>query len=110
MAAFTEIVIEQNATFISKVYVEDIYNSPVNLSGYSPSAQMRKSYYSNIAYTIDTEVTGIANGEITLSMTAANTANLPIGRMVYDLIIDDGSGTVTRVVEGIATILPSVTR
>lgn len=110
MAAYSEIVIEQNATFTSKVYVEDVYNSPVNLSGYTSSAQMRKSYYSSTAYTIDTEVTGLSNGEITLSMTAANTANLPIGRMVYDLIIDDGTGVITRVVEGIATILPSVTR
>jgi hypothetical protein len=110
LAAYSEIVIEQNATFTSKVYVEDIYNNPVNLSGYQSSAQMRKSYYSNTAYTIDTEVTGLSNGEITLSMTAANTANLPIGRMVYDLIVNDGSGTITRVVEGIATILPSVTR
>lgn len=110
MAAYSEIVIEQNATFNSKVYVEDVYGTPVNLSGYTSSSQMRKSYYSNTFYTIDTEITGLSNGEITLSMTAANTANLPIGRMVYDLIIDDGTGTITRVVEGIATILPSVTR
>jgi hypothetical protein len=110
LAAYSEIAIEQNATFTSKVYVEDIYNNPVNLSGYESLSQMRKSYYSSTAYTINTEITGLSNGEITLSMTAANTANLPIGRMVYDLIIDDGSGTITRVVEGIATILPSVTR
>jgi hypothetical protein len=43
-------------------------------------------------------------------MSAANTAVLPIGRMVYDLIINDGANNITRVVEGIATILPSVTR
>jgi hypothetical protein len=110
LAAYSEIVIEQNATFSSKVYVEDIYNNPVNLSGYQSAAQMRKSYYSSTAYIIDTEITGTSNGEITLSITAANTANLPIGRMVYDLIVDDGAGTITRVVEGIATILPSVTR
>lgn len=110
MAAYSEIVIEQNATFTNKVYVEDIYNNPISLVGYTPSSKMRKSYYSSTSYTIDTEVTGLANGEITLSMTSSNTANLPIGRMVYDLIIDDGSGTITRVVEGIATILPSVTR
>ena len=110
MAAYSEIVIEQNASFTSKVYVNDITNNPINLLGYSPSAQMKKSYYSNTAYTIETEVTDANTGEITLSMTASNTANLPMGRMVYDLIIDDGTGVVTRVVEGIATVLPSVTR
>lgn len=110
MAAYSEIVIEQNATFTTKLNVEDAYNNPVDLTGYTAASQMRKSYYSTTFYTLETEVTGTSNGEITLSMTASNTANLPIGRMVYDLIIDDGNNNVTRVVEGIATILPSVTR
>jgi hypothetical protein len=55
-------------------------------------------------------VTGTANGEITISITAANTANITAGRYVYDLIIRDNANTVTRVIEGIATVLPSVTR
>lgn len=110
MAAYTEITIEQGSTFTSTVNVEDAYNNPINLSGYSASSQMRKSYYSSSYINISATITGNSNGEITLSMTAANTANLTAGRYVYDLIIDDGANTITRVVEGIATILPSVTR
>lgn len=110
MAAFTEITIEQGATFSTTVNVEDAYYNPVDLTGYSASSQMRKSYYSSSASNITATVTGTSNGEITLSMTAANTASLTPGRYVYDLIIDDGANTVTRVVEGIATVLPSVTR
>lgn len=110
MAAFTEITIEQGATFSTTVNVEDAYYNPVNLTGYSASSQMRKSYYSSSATNITASVTGTSNGEITLSMTAANTSSLTPGRYVYDLIIDDGANTVTRVVEGIATVLPSVTR
>jgi hypothetical protein len=44
-------------------------------------------------------------------MTAANTALLTPGRYVYDLIITNTiDKSVTRVVEGTATVLPSVTR
>jgi len=43
-------------------------------------------------------------------MTAANTANLPIGRLLYDLVITAGDGTKTRVVEGIVNVLPGVTQ
>ena len=43
-------------------------------------------------------------------MTAANTANLTPGRYVYDLLITSPTSVKTRVVEGIATVLPSVTR
>lgn len=109
MAAYSEITIEQGATFQTTVNVEDAYNNPVNLSGYTASSMMRKSYYSTTSYTITTQITGLANGEITLSMSSANTSNLSPGRYVYDLIINNG-GTITRVVEGIATVLPSVTR
>lgn len=110
MAAFTEITIEQGATFSTTVNVEDAYYNPVDLTGYSASSQMRKSYYSSSATNITASVTGTSNGEITLSMTAANTASLTPGRYLYDLIINDGANNVTRVVEGIATVLPSITR
>jgi hypothetical protein len=43
-------------------------------------------------------------------MTAANTASLTPGRYVYDVIITSSANVVTRVVEGIVTVLPSVTR
>jgi hypothetical protein len=110
LAAFTEITIEQGATFSTTVNVEDAYYNPVDLTGYSASSQMRKSYYSSSATNITASVTGTSNGEITLSMTAANTASLTPGRYLYDLIINDGANNVTRVVEGIATVLPSITR
>lgn len=110
MAAFSEIVIEQGATFSSTITVEDTNGDAVNLYAYTASSQMRKSYYSSTAYTITSDVTGTANGQITISMTAANTANLSAGRYVYDVKITSPTDVVTRVVEGIVTVLPSVTR
>jgi hypothetical protein len=110
LAAFSEITIEQGATFSTTINVDDSSGNAINLYAYSANSQMRKSYYSSTAYTINSSVTGTANGEITLSMTAANTANLSAGRYVYDLKITSPTNTVTRVVEGIATVLPSVTR
>jgi hypothetical protein len=71
---------------------------------------LRKSYYSKTANSFTATITSNANGEITLSMTAANTANLTPGRMLYDLLITAPDTTKTRVVEGIITILPSVTK
>ena len=71
---------------------------------------MRKSYYATSATTITSTITGNANGEITLSMTAANTANLTPGRSVFDLLITAPNGTKTRVIEGIVVISPGVTQ
>ena len=110
MAAFSEIVIEQGATFNTTITVEDTAGAAINLYGYTANSMMRKSYYSSSATTITSTVTGTANGEITLTVSATNTAGLTPGRYVYDVIITSSTSVVTRVVEGIVTVLPSVTR
>jgi hypothetical protein len=71
---------------------------------------MRKSYYATSNTAITSIVTGTANGEITLSMTAANTANLSAGRYVFDLLITAPNATKTRVIEGIVIVSPGVTQ
>ena len=91
--------------------VNDAQGDAVNLTTYTASSQLRKSYYSSSANTMTAIVTGNANGEITLTMTAANTALLTPGRYVYDLVITNSTyNSKTRVIEGIAIVLPSVTR
>jgi hypothetical protein len=71
---------------------------------------MRKSFYATSSTIITSTVTGNANGEITLSMTAANTANLSPGRQVFDLLITSPTSVKTRVIEGIIVISPGVTQ
>jgi hypothetical protein len=110
VAAFTELLIEQGASFSTTINVSDSAGAAINLYGYTASSQMRKSYYATSNTIISAVVTGNANGEITLSMTSANTANLTPGRSVFDLLITAPSGIKTRVVEGIIVISPGVTR
>lgn len=111
MAAYMEITIEQGANLTSIVTVNDAQGDAVNLTTYSASSQLRKSYYSSSANTLAATVTGNANGQITLTMTAANTALLTPGRYVYDLVITNSTdNSKTRVIEGTAIVLPSVTR
>ena len=110
MAAFSEITIEQGATFNSTVNVEDVFGSPLDLSNYTAASMMRKSYQSLTSIIITATISANVDGEILLSIPASNTANIVAGRYVYDVVISDNINTVTRVVEGIATVLPSVTR
>lgn len=111
MAAYVELTIEQGANLSSVVTVNDAQGDAVNLTTYSASSQLRKSYYSSSANTLSATVTGNSNGEITLSMTASDTEALTPGRYVYDLVITNNTdNSKTRVIEGIAIVLPSVTR
>jgi hypothetical protein len=110
VAAYTELNIEQYATFSTSLNVEDTNGDAINLTGYTASSQIRKSYYSSTANNFTATITGTANGEITLSMTAANTALLSPGRYLYDLVITAPTGAKTRVVEGIVNVLAGVTQ
>ena len=71
---------------------------------------MRKSFYSSTANNFTATITDNAAGEITLTMTAAETANLKPGRYVYDLLITDDAGTKSRIVEGIVSVTPGSTQ
>jgi hypothetical protein len=110
MAGFAELTLEQGASFTTTVTVNGSDGSPTNLTSYTAAAQMRKSYYSTTANNFTVTVSNAANGELTMAMSAANTANLTPGRYVYDLLITSPTSVKTRVVEGIVTLLPSVTR
>ena len=82
----------------------------LNLTGYSSLGQLRKSYGSSTATAMTTAISNAATGDISITMTDTATAALEAGRYQWDLLITSGSGNKTRVVEGIATINPSVSR
>lgn len=110
MAGFVELTVEQGANFSTTIDVKDGTNTIINLSGYTVAAQMRKSYYSTTANSFTTTITDASAGQITMTMTSANTSGLTPGRYVYDLLLTSGTGVKTRVIEGIVTVMPSVTR
>jgi hypothetical protein len=110
MAGFAEITVEQGADYTTTINVNDATGAAQNLTSYTAAAQLRKSYYSTSATDFTVSISSPLNGEITMALTSANTANLTPGRYVYDLVMTSPLNVKTRIVEGIATILPSVTR
>jgi len=108
MARKNNIVIDQGSTFSTNIIALDANNDPIDLTTYTANSQMRKTYSSSTAY--DFNVSLANDGTITLSMNAATTSTIIEGRYVYDVEIQNTSGIRTRVVEGIATVTPQVTR
>jgi hypothetical protein len=109
-AGYQELFLEKGADFTTSLTLADVNGDPYNLTGFTAKSQVKKSYYSSSAtaqfiITIPTP----ANGTINLGLPSANTSNIAAGRYVYDVIIKDSANTVTRVLEGIVNVLPSVT-
>jgi len=111
MATISNLFIDQDADFTTTVTVNDANGTALDLTSYTALAMIRKTYQSTTATTFTSAfVSPRTTGQITISLTDTQTAALEDGRYVYDLVITDASGSKTRVVEGIATVNPSVSR
>jgi hypothetical protein len=109
MALKANIVIDQGSDFSTIISVTDDNGDPLNLTTFTGAAQMRKHYTSSNA--VSFVVTTSPSGEVTLSMNAAVSNAVIPGRYVYDCeLMDTTSNTVSRLVEGIVTVTPQVTR
>lgn len=112
MAGYAELFIDQGSSFNNVINLtDDISNVNVNISGYTVVSQMRRSYYSaNATANITCTITNAINGEITMSMEPGTTANIKAGRYLFDMQTTDRDGFVSRVLEGIITVTPRVSR
>lgn len=109
MAAKVNLVVDQGADFLIALDVTDLNDIPVELSSFTASAQMRKTYTS-ATYTAFEASINTTSESIILELSSAQTANLTSGRYVYDVVLTSSNNVVSRIVEGIVTVTPRVTR
>ena len=110
MATVSNIVIDQGTTFSLDINLTNDDASAKDLTNYTVASQMRKSYEASAA-TSFTCVKVDNTGEVTISLTASQTAALKPGRYVYDVEITGTSPVETlRVLEGLVTVTPEVTK
>lgn len=108
MAQKVNIVIDQGTTFNTSFNFTTDDDEPIDFSTYTAASQMRKSYSSSTSYAF---TVGLGNtGLITLGMSANTTSTITAGRYLYDLEVTDISGIKSRLVEGIVTVTPEITR
>lgn len=110
MAIKANLTVDQGSSFVTTLTLTDSDDIPINLDLYTFSGQIRKHFTSSTSTPFTISGNG-ATGILTLSLSANSTANLVSGRYVYDVeIVESSSSNVTRVVEGIVTVTPNVTR
>ena len=90
-------------------------DSPIDITGFDAKMHLREaaSNTSTIAEfnTTNSRITiGGADGKITVSMSATDSAALPIKSGVYDLELTDGSGNIHLVMSGNFMITAEVTK
>ena len=109
MAIYANLTVDQGSDFSSVVTVSNSDGALVDLTGYTYRGQIRKTYSSSTAVDFTVTANTPPNGELTSTLTAAQTGAMKAGRFVYDVEIELAN-VVTRVVEGQLEVTPRVTR
>ena len=114
-AATVNLVIEQGANFSHIVGLTNSDGSIFNLTGYEARMQIRPTVASSTVLLELTVVNGRISvnapaGQLTLSISNADTAAMTWRSGVYDLELISGAGIVTRIMQGNATLSLEVTR
>lgn len=112
MAAYVELFMDQGATFENVINLtDDVTNANINISGYIVQSQMRRSYYSaNASANLTCQITDSSTGEVTISLTAQQTANIKAGRYLFDVVVSTVANSTIRLLEGIITVTPRITK
>ena len=97
------LLIEQGATFSALI----VLSGDLGNTAWTTRSQMRKHFQSSNYYVINTNLSG---ANLTLSLTASESANITAGRYVYDVEMIDEANNVYRILEGNITVTPEVTR
>lgn len=112
-AGLYKIVCEQGATFNLPLQWIDATGAPVDMTGYSAQMDVRASKTSAEVLvelsTANGRISLDSAGNITLSISATDTATLIPGQYVYDLELTNGS-SVERLIEGAFVVDGEVTR
>lgn len=109
--AYTELTLDQGATFSKTITLKNDDGTFKDLANNTFASQIRKSFYTNsLVANVTATATDAANGVLTLSIDAANTAIIKAGRYLYDVKMTSNTGTVTRISEGIITVTPQITK
>ena len=111
MAAYvSNIVVDIGANFDQSFNLETNANAPMNLTGFTGAAKMKKSAMSSTtAADFVVSFPDVLQGQLKISLASSITSALKPGRYVYDVLLTDASSMKTRVVEGSAIVTAGVT-
>lgn len=110
MAMSAYLDIDQGSDFTTELTLENDDDTPMNLTGFSVYSQFRKSYSASTGYSFTCTITNATAGKVKLTLLGSTSSNIKPGRYLYDVEIVAPSGSKTRVVEGIITLNPEITK
>ena len=111
MATFsTNLVIYTHTDFEQTFLLEDSQsNSAKDLTGFTATCKMQRTLNLGSLTSFNLSFPNRLGGKVRIGLTAAQTANVELGKQFYELMLTDPDGNVERVIEGIVIVKQPVT-
>jgi|13_taG_2_1085334.scaffolds.fasta_scaffold17370_2 hypothetical protein len=106
MSTKVNLYADQGTDFRTTIELFDGDNDELGISTYTFFSDIRKVYSETKKASFDIET---ANNDVTLVLTANTTSNLTPGKYQYDVLMRKQSGELSKIVDGLIYILPTMT-
>ena len=107
-AGIHNILITKGTDFSLAMTLKDAGGFALNVTNYTFKSQIRRKESTGVAAEFTITKTNASAGQIKLALTKSVTSGLPNGKLLYDLVADDGS-EVRQYVTGKVTVSDTVT-
>lgn len=101
--------IERNTDFSITLVLKDGNGTPIDVTNATIDAEIKQDYYFPIIQTFTVTKTSPASGQITLSLTAAQTAVLHPGPLKYDVLVKYQNNTFQKIMKGTVYVDTNIT-
>lgn len=111
MSGKLDLIIEQGVKFERTIQIKDKDENVVDIGGDTFEGQVRKRHNStDTEASFSISITDAENGKISVSIPETTTDDMDAGEYVYDINWTPSISNKVRLLEGIATVSPGVTR
>ena len=101
--------IERNTDFSITLVLKDGNGSVIDVTNATIDAEIKQDYYFPTIQTSTVTKTSPASGQITLSLTAAQTAVLHPGPLKYDVLVKYQNNTFQKIMKGTVYVDTNIT-
>lgn len=111
-ATTINIVVNQKASFEATFHALNSNSAPLDMTGYYANAAYKQDITApdSTAVAFQTTLANASNGSVSIALTPQQTADLQVGRYVYDVTITNiATSFKTRIVEGKIIVSGGVT-
>jgi|TARA_B110000263_G_scaffold193432_1_gene171514 hypothetical protein len=103
-----DITVTKGTDFSLGMTLTDSNSAAINVTNYTFKSEIRRKASTGIDATFTITKTNAAAGAIKLALTQAQTQDLPVGKLKYDLLAHDGT-EVSQYIKGTVTVVDTVT-